>query len=259
MTRGSVLLGLAALAILAGCQGGAGAKEKVSVTTLKEGNGKRKAEKGDLCWVLYTGRIGEGQPFDTNEDDPKTKEPFMVAIGAPGAIAGFSETLKGMSVGQRVRTVIPPSLGYGETGNPPNIPPNATLTFEIELLGLVKSKETSDYFFEDTTPGTGATPKDGDKVGVRYKMTYLNGKLVDDTSLRGNGAPAVFVVGQRQPSSTINKAIPGIDDTVRTMKVGGKRTLILPPDAAFGYGGTLSVKGNQMLRIELELVSVNGA
>ncbi len=250
---------MAVLALVAGCQGGAKAKEKVTVTTLKEGTSKRIAEKGDHCWVLYTGKLANGTQIDTNEDDPKVKEPFPVTIGAMGAIAGFSETLKGMKVGQRVKTVIPPSLAYGETGNPPNVPPNSTLTFEIELIGLVKANETNDYFFEDTKVGSGATPKDGDKVAVKYKMTYMNGKLVDDTSLRGNGAPATFILGQRQPSATQNKAIPGIDDAVRTMKVGGKRTLVLPPNAAFGYAGTLFVKGTQMLKVDIELVSVNGA
>jgi FKBP-type peptidyl-prolyl cis-trans isomerase FkpA len=55
-------------------------------------------------------------------------------IGSTGAIAGFSQGVTGMKVGGRRRLVIPAALAYGSQGNPPRIPPNATLVFDVELL-----------------------------------------------------------------------------------------------------------------------------
>lgn len=62
--------------------------------------------------------------------------PYTFTVGTPNTIAGFNQSVVGMKVGGLRRATVPPSLAYGSQGNPPTIPPNATLIFEIELVSV---------------------------------------------------------------------------------------------------------------------------
>jgi FKBP-type peptidyl-prolyl cis-trans isomerase len=87
---------------------------------------------GQGAMVHYTGRFATGEEFDTSRDgDP----PLEFVIGAGSVIPGWEEGVAGMKVGGRRRLVIPPHLAYGSEGRP-GIPPNATLVFDVELLGV---------------------------------------------------------------------------------------------------------------------------
>ena len=88
------------------------------------------ASRGDSVIVHYTGTLENGEEFDSSIGD----EPFQFKIGGGDVIAGWEEGVVGMRVGGTRELVIPPELGYGASGYPPVIPPDATLTFEIELL-----------------------------------------------------------------------------------------------------------------------------
>ncbi len=98
---------------------------------LKVGDGEI-AQPGLLATVNYTGWLTDGTKFDSSLDHGK---PFQFRIGQ-GVITGWSEGVKGMRVGGKRHLTIPPDMGYGANGSPPVIPPNATLVFDIELLGL---------------------------------------------------------------------------------------------------------------------------
>lgn len=100
-------------------------------TDLKVGDG-RSPRLGQTVRVNYTGWLENGKEFDSSL---KHGGPAEFALG-PGLIPGWNEALQTMKVGGKRRIVTPPSLAYGTRGSPPNIPPNATLTFEIELLGV---------------------------------------------------------------------------------------------------------------------------
>jgi FKBP-type peptidyl-prolyl cis-trans isomerase len=100
-------------------------------TDLKVGDGDI-AETGLNATVHYTGWLTDGTKFDSSLD---SGQPYRFRIGQ-GVIAGWSEGVKGMRVGGKRHLTIPPDLGYGANGYPPVIPPNATLVFDIELLGL---------------------------------------------------------------------------------------------------------------------------
>lgn len=90
------------------------------------------ARRGDELTVHYRGTLADGREFDSSADG----EPIRFALGAGTVIAGWEEGLEGMRAGGRRRLVIPPELGYGESGFPPSIPPNATLIFEVELVAV---------------------------------------------------------------------------------------------------------------------------
>jgi FKBP-type peptidyl-prolyl cis-trans isomerase FkpA len=91
------------------------------------------AGAGQRVTVHYTGWLTDGTKFDSSKD---RGDPFVFPLGAQRVIAGWDEGVQGMRVGGVRKLTIPPALGYGARGAGGVIPPNATLVFEVELLGV---------------------------------------------------------------------------------------------------------------------------
>jgi FKBP-type peptidyl-prolyl cis-trans isomerase FkpA len=91
------------------------------------------AEAGRQVTVHYSGWLTDGRLFDSSKG---RGEPFAFPLGARRVIAGWDEGVQGMRVGGVRKLTIPPQLGYGARGAGGVIPPNATLVFEVELLGV---------------------------------------------------------------------------------------------------------------------------
>lgn len=113
--------------------------ERTEVTTtasglqyevLTEGTGATPRST-DRVTVHYRGTLIDGSEFDSSY---KRGQPATFSLN--GVIAGWTEALQLMRVGSKHRIVLPPDLGYGQRGAPPRIGPNATLVFEVELLGI---------------------------------------------------------------------------------------------------------------------------
>lgn len=99
---------------------------------IQKGKGS-KAEKGKTVSVHYEGSLINGQIFDSSY---KRNEPISFKLGVGQVIQGWDEGISLLSVGEKARFVIPSNLGYGSAGAGGVIPPNATLVFDVELMGV---------------------------------------------------------------------------------------------------------------------------
>ncbi|GFF77367.1 FK506-binding protein 1A [Aspergillus udagawae] len=101
------------------------------------GNGVDFPQKNDRVTIHYTGRLADGRKFDSSVD---RNTPFQTEIGVGKVIKGWDEGVPQMSLGEKAVLTITPDYGYGARGFPPVIPPNSTLIFEVELLGINNKK-----------------------------------------------------------------------------------------------------------------------
>jgi peptidylprolyl isomerase len=104
----------------------------LQIQDIKIGTGKA-VKSGDTISVNYIGTLLNGTKFDSSYD---RGQPFETQIGVGQVIKGWDEGMIGMKVGGKRKLVIPPELGYGATGAGTTIPPNSTLVFEVELMGI---------------------------------------------------------------------------------------------------------------------------
>jgi FKBP-type peptidyl-prolyl cis-trans isomerase len=108
--------------------------EPLQIQDVKEGKGPRVAERGDTVTVQYAGTLEDKTKFDSAPN-------FEFVLGAGDVIKGWDQGLVGMAIGGKRKLVVPSHLGYGKRGCAPDIPPNATLYFDITMKKIVKGDE----------------------------------------------------------------------------------------------------------------------
>jgi len=102
----------------------------------RAGDGK-VLNPGDMVSVNYIGSLLNGKVFDKQLDPAHT---FTFRVGRSLVIDGWDQILQLMSVGDKWIVIVPPELAYGRRGNPPRIPPYATLVFELEIRSVEREK-----------------------------------------------------------------------------------------------------------------------
>ncbi|KAJ3107849.1 hypothetical protein HDU97_003197 [Phlyctochytrium planicorne] len=182
---------------------------------LRRGENWDRPEKDDEVQVNYVGRLveegkgeGEGEVFDSNQD---RKHPFTFILGKGQVIKGWDRAVKSMKKGELARVTLKPEYAYGEAGAPPKIPPNATLEFDIELLGwknvnaLTPDGLVTLKMLKENSAGW-QSPKDGWDVVVSYiaKANGVEYERVEELT---------FTIGSPDSTST-----PYFNDAVKKFK-----------------------------------------
>jgi len=110
--------------------------ENLEIIDTVVGHGVDEVQKGDVVIIHYVGKLMEnGKEFDNSY---KRNEPFQTMIGVGQVIRGWDEGILGMRVGGKRTLNIPSDMGYGTSGAGVSIPPNADLTFEVELVAAYR-------------------------------------------------------------------------------------------------------------------------
>lgn len=220
----------------AGTPGGPG---ELVVDVIEEGDGKQAA-LGDVLAVHYKGMLLDGTVFDSSRE---RGEPIRFLLGQGRVIPGWEMGLKGHAPGAKLKLTIPPELAYGARQAGP-IPPNSTLIFETEIVGV----SPTGLKIEDVEEGSGDAANPGDRVRVHYTGTLEDGTVFDSSHPRGR--PFTFVLGAGQ-------VISGWDVGVRGMKEGGKRRLTIPPELGYGSRGSPpKIPPNATLIFDVELLEI---
>eukprot|EP01121_Diplochlamys_sp_Union-15-3_P013706 TRINITY_DN4290_c0_g2_i2.p1 TRINITY_DN4290_c0_g2~~TRINITY_DN4290_c0_g2_i2.p1 ORF type:complete len:417 (-),score=91.15 TRINITY_DN4290_c0_g2_i2:82-1332(-) len=210
----------------------------------KEGTGYEKPEKGSEVSVHYVGKLEDGSVFDSSRDRGR---PFEFKLGEGKVIKGWDEGVKTMKKGEIATFTIAPNYGYGATGYPPKIPPNATLTFEIELLSFKNERDISPDHDGSILKNTIEEGKDWQTPNYETKCrVHLTGKLDNGT-----------VIVDREEEIIIGDemVVPGLEKAIESMKQGERATFKIAPKHAYGSEGNslLGVPPNSTLNYEVHL------
>lgn len=254
----------------------------------KKGTG-RIPKDGDMITFNFTVSVLNGEQI---YDSEQAGRPMELEKGQPFDTEGFSEGLNSMRQGDELTLIVPSKLAFKEQGRQGMILPYTTMVYTIKLMDVkskaqfekeqaakkaqeeakqakLKDQEAitvanylkennitvqpieSGLYYIETAQGTGEQAVAGDKVKVHYHGTLLDGTKFDSSYDRGS--PYEFTLGKGQ-------VIKGWDQGIALMKVGGKATLIVPSDLAYGASARSDViHAYAPLKFEVELVEVTKA
>jgi len=225
---------------------------------IKVGDGESAKPHGTVV-AHYSAWLEDGTLFDTSVKRPRPSRFDLDTI-----VPGFAEGIASMKAGGRRRIEVPPEMGYGPRGYSPRVPPDATLIYEVELFevmqpvdisrpaepdGVKPVRTATGLTYWDIKTGTGESPKPDSIVAVEYSGWLADGKLFH-SSLQ-EGRPETF---------RLDKVIPGMTEGILSMKVGGRRRLVVPSELGYGEKGLSGhVPSSSMLIFEVELLDVKPA
>lgn len=171
---------------------------------------------------------------------------FILAVSVLAVTAGCSTTDNTHE--QNAEQMGPPSIAAPPTG--PAVDVSALpKTTKIDGKTVTLKAMPSGVLYYDQKVGTGASPKVGQTVSVQYTGTLLDGTKFDSSYDHG-GTPIDFPIG-------VGQVIKGWDDGVPSMKIGGKRRLVIPGDLAYGANPpTPTIPPNATLIFDIELVGI---
>jgi peptidylprolyl isomerase len=211
------------------------------VTDLTEGTGAAAAV-GDLVVLNYLGVLSkDGTEFDNSYDEG---EPLSIALGTGQVIQGWDEGLVGVKQGGRRQLDIPSALAYGDTDRGEIIKAGDALTFIVDVVAVIPAVDPADapeitlegaanvseLSFDDLVAGTGEELAAGRHAVVQL-VAYRADTGAEINTTWTAGLPFDFTFG-------VGEVLPGFDEGLVGMKVGGRRQVVIPFEKAFGPGGS---------------------
>jgi peptidylprolyl isomerase len=235
-----------------------------SKTDLVVGTGDTAAAN-DLVTIAYTGFLYDAAQPNSRGAAFDSSSTFAFTVGTGTWLVGADQGIVGMKVGGKINLVLPANLAYGVFGfknaeGTTVVAANTPVTFEIQLLSVKKPNPSATVTIIDTVVGTGADAVTNKTLTVNYTGWVYDPNAADkhgakfDSSLDAGKTPFAFQLGVGVIEGW-TRGIPG-------MKAGGKRTLIIPPELAYGLAGTKDSAGNVVipanatLIFDIELLSV---
>lgn len=199
----------------------------------QEGEGSETPCDGCTVSLHYTGSLVDGTKFDSSLD---RNEPFEFSLGKGQVISAFDMGIATMKKGEKCILTCAPNYAYGVAGSPPNIPPNSTLKFELEMLGwkgqdLSKNGDGGIERFIVTKSDKKKTPNDGAHVKCHITGRH-EGRIFDDRDIE-------FNIGEGEELGVIT----GVETALEKMCQGETSRLVVKPKYAFG------AEGNEQLQI----------
>ncbi len=229
---------------LTACDSSSSEEGEVVITDLVEGNGQ-VIDPGHTLITSYIGRFVDGTVFDTSEEHG---EDWIFTLGVGQVIEGWDEGLVGMKVGGTRRLEIPSHMAFGKNGQCFSdgscaVPPNTDVVYEISVIDIF-----DEVIVEEIILGDGEIAENSDVLFVEYIGQLRDGTVFDATAL--SGSEFVFTLGAGQ-------VIPGWDQGILGMKVGGKRRIKIPPVLGYGaFGAGSAIPPFAVLLFEIELNQV---
>ncbi|KAK3860103.1 hypothetical protein Pcinc_033820 [Petrolisthes cinctipes] len=213
---------------------------------LKTGEGEETPQTGDKVFVHYVGTLeSDGSRFDSSRD---RGEHFSFTLGKREVIEAWDLGVASMKKGEIAKLTCKSEYAYGSTGNPPKIPADATLIFEVELFEWhgedLSQKKDGGIIRRNIVAGEGyQTPTDGAVLDVHI-VGKLNGTVFDERDVK-------FPLGEGSEHN-----IPeGLETALEKFKKGEKSTIKLSPDYGYGKEGNvaLGIPPGASLQYEVEL------
>ena len=225
------------------------------------GNGP-EAKAGELVSIHYTAWREAGEVFDSTLDRGRA---FSFILGAGHVLPGLDEGVAGMKVGGSRQLFIPPALGFGEQGYGLLVDPTENIVYEVMLVDAQPAPPPSpdaprkvaeeDYTvtesglkYYDFKVGDGPEARQSQMAEIHYTGWLTDGTKFDSSLDYGN--PMQLPVG-------VGGALPGLDEGILGMRVGGERQLVIPPQLAYGEAGEEGfIPPHATLIFEIELIDV---
>lgn len=291
-----IIVAAACLVMLTACGGGSKKNETVvvpqpayAVKDVTVGTGTDKstlAENGDLVAVAYTAYLydaaktdGIGEKVESSVDIGATAPPFVLGVGGTVSIggtipSGWDLAVPGMRIGGVRLATLPANLAYGAAARvvvkPVNgntyaeIKANSPLVYRLQLVGVTKqtvrpvTPQPTELGVTEVAIGNGNLAATGNNVTVQYTTWLYDGSRQDFKGTRidplagaaTNSSELKFVIGAANLASGFSAGTAG-------MRVGGKRTVLVPSALAYGAAGQGPVPPNTALVFDIELKSIN--
>ena len=230
---------------------GACRSEPEPLSEWETGTGLRVAEwtagegeppnRGDIVSVVYTASYVDGDVFDSYTN---RERPYQFRAGLGNVLPGFDEGVMAMPAGSRRVFTLPPHLAFEAEGKRPDIvPEGAWVQFDVELLEIEPGPPApkpwddtgreilvsqSGMQYVDFVEGEGDAPELGGVVVIDYNAFLEDGYCFDSTVF--GGRPLEFRLDPEL-------LIPGLVEGLLTMRAGGRRKMIIPPDLGYGKLG----------------------